>query len=319
MIEFENKKNGNGGKIVSVNREARVVWEALNREARSQNRNQFTQIKLVDPRIARQELPLKQAKDRRQKLIQENRSDRLEENKKVKEKPELNDPKQLSKMIKELTQALNNYISITTQEIDNIKRIVEVNNKTTANYNQKQKDVIRDMENRIQNIINKQKEMWMKHEALESLAVGMIESSQNKQANNNYLDSKHTVREKTKDYKIGKQGINQNPYKRGPPRDAIKSILFDRYKWNKGRVVVKTNDKLKVYQVSISSKSGSMYIYIKINNQWRRYREFFKNNKNTGIIFGKYNIIKALRENYQKKNASPNVNDESLKDNMNID
>ena len=183
----------------------------------------------------------------------------------------------------------------------------------------KQKDVIRDIENRMQNIINKQKEMWMKHEALESLAVGMIESSQNKQANNNYLDSKHTVREKTKDYKIRKQGINQNPYKRGPPRDAIKSILFDRYKWNKGRVVVKTNDKLKVYQVSISSKSGSMYIYIKINNQWRRYREFFKNNKNTGIIFGKYNIIKALRENYQKKNASPNVNDESLKDNMNID
>ena len=140
-----------------------------------------------------------------------------------------------------------------------------------------------------------------------------------KQANNNYLDSKHTVREKTKDYKIGKQGINQNPYKRGPPRDAIKSILFDRYKWNKGRVVVKTNDKLKVYQVSISSKSGSMYIYIKINNQWRIYREFFKNNKNTGIIFEKYNIIKALRENYQKKNASPNVNDESLKDNMNND
>ena len=82
---------------------------------------------------------------------------------------------------------------------------------------------------------------------------------------------------------------------------------------------MKTNDKLKVYQVSISSKSGSMYIYIKINNQWRRYRKFFKNNKNTGIIFGKYNIIKALRENYQKKNASPNVNDESLKDNMNID
>ena len=203
MIEFENKKNGNDGKIVSVNREARVVWEALNREARSQNRNQFTQIKLVDPKIARQELPLKQAKDRRQKLIQENRSDRLEENKKVKEKPELNDPKQLSKMIKELTQALNNYMSITTQEIDNIKRIVEVNNKTTANENQKQKDVIRDIENRIQNIINKQKEMWIKHEALESLAVGMIESSQNKQANNNYLDSKHTVREKTKDYKIG--------------------------------------------------------------------------------------------------------------------
>ena len=130
-------------------------------------------------------------------MIQENRSDRLEENKKVKEKPELNDPKQLSKMIKELTQALNNYMSITTHEIDNIKRIVEVNNKTTANENQKQKDGIRDIENRIQNIINKQKEMWMKHEALESLAVGMIESSQNKQANNNYLDSKHTVREKT--------------------------------------------------------------------------------------------------------------------------
>ena len=92
-------------------------------------------------------------------MTQENRSVRLEENKKVKEKPELNDPKQLSKMIKELTQALNNYMSITTQEIDNIKRIVEVNNKTTANENQKQKDVIRDIENRIQNIINKQKEM----------------------------------------------------------------------------------------------------------------------------------------------------------------
>ena len=62
-----------------------------------------------------------------------------------------------------------------------------------------------------------------------------------------------------------------------------KSILFYKYKLNKDRVV-KTNNKLKIYQVSISRKSGNMFIYININNQWRRYREFYKNNKNARII-----------------------------------
>ena len=44
------------------------------KDARSERRQQFTKIKTVDPRDRLRELPLKQAKDRRQSIFEENRS-----------------------------------------------------------------------------------------------------------------------------------------------------------------------------------------------------------------------------------------------------
>ena len=261
-------------------------------------------LKFVDPKTARQELPLKQAKDRRQKLIQENRYDKIEENKKTKEKQELRDPKQLSIMIKELTQALNNYMSVTTQEIDNIRRIVELNHQAKINENQRQENTIKSIENRMQNIIDKQKEIWMKHESLESLITGMIEYSQ-KYPIKEYSGYKKIAKEKKTNYKARKWDMNQNTHWFGPPKNVIKSILFDKYKWNKGRVVVKTDNKLKIYQVSISRKSGNMFIYININNQWRRYREFYKNNKLQELFLENITSLKHSEKIIRKRIQHP--------------
>ena len=43
-------------------------------DARSKSRQQFTKIKIEDPRERLRELPLQQAKDRRQSIIEQNRS-----------------------------------------------------------------------------------------------------------------------------------------------------------------------------------------------------------------------------------------------------
>ena len=42
------------------------------RDARSMSRNEFTKVKLLDPRIAMNEIPQKIAKERRVKIIQDN-------------------------------------------------------------------------------------------------------------------------------------------------------------------------------------------------------------------------------------------------------
>ena len=43
-------------------------------DARSESRKEFTKIKIEDPMKRLQELPLKQAKERRQNIIEENRA-----------------------------------------------------------------------------------------------------------------------------------------------------------------------------------------------------------------------------------------------------
>ena len=196
MIEFENKKDGENReeeKIDTTNNKRITKWETQirnARETRSQNRNEFTQLKFTDPRIARQELPLEQAKESRQKMFKETRMENQEKPKNGKGKEDQNDPKYLSKMIKEMTQAVNNYLLTTTQEIDNIKKIVETNHKSSVEVKEKINNITRDVDIRIQNIINIQKEITSKHETLKSLVEGMIEKTQNIQADREYVEHK---------------------------------------------------------------------------------------------------------------------------------
>ena len=78
MIESKNKKDGEDSqeeeKISTSTSTRRKITNQENqiRDARSMSRNEFTKIKLVDPRIARQEIPQKRAEERRQKLIKDN-------------------------------------------------------------------------------------------------------------------------------------------------------------------------------------------------------------------------------------------------------
>ena len=51
------------------------------KDARSENRKEFLTIKTTDPRAKLQEIPIEQAKERRQKIFEENRSKKKEHSK----------------------------------------------------------------------------------------------------------------------------------------------------------------------------------------------------------------------------------------------
>ena len=73
---------------------------------------------MTDPRKKLRELPLMQAKEQRQYAIKENRAKRIEENKTTKE----GNSTDIMKMIKELSQALNEFTKSMNKEIENIKK-----------------------------------------------------------------------------------------------------------------------------------------------------------------------------------------------------
>ena len=70
-------------------------------------------IKVTGPREKLRELPLKQAKERRQNAIEENRAKRVEENKTTKERNSTH----IIKIIKELSQTLNELTKSMNKEI----------------------------------------------------------------------------------------------------------------------------------------------------------------------------------------------------------
>ena len=96
-------------------------------DARSESRKEFIKIKFEDPMKRLQELLLKQAKERRQNIILENRAKRIEENKIAKiEQRNYNNPLVIQTMIKAMTQALNTFMESTNKEIENIKEIINL-------------------------------------------------------------------------------------------------------------------------------------------------------------------------------------------------
>ena len=61
--------------IIKNTRREIIKHENNMRVARSVNRNEFTKVKLVDQRIAMNEISQKRAKERVQKIIQDNRAE----------------------------------------------------------------------------------------------------------------------------------------------------------------------------------------------------------------------------------------------------
>ena len=81
--------------------------------------------KQKDPKEKLQKIPHIQAKDRRQKIFEDNRSKKKAPREDTeKEREDLN-LKELAKLVKELSTALREYERITNQEIENIKKIIE--------------------------------------------------------------------------------------------------------------------------------------------------------------------------------------------------
>ena len=76
--------------VTRIQRKPQNTTKAAN--TRSESRKQFMTIPLKDPKTRLQEIPMKQAEERRQNIIKENRILKQEEEK-------MNDPKQLVKII----------------------------------------------------------------------------------------------------------------------------------------------------------------------------------------------------------------------------
>ena len=81
---------------------------------RSESREQFMKIPTKDPRPRLKEMMLKQAKERRQNIIKDNRVIRLKEVK-------MSDPKQLAKIIIDLRWVSDSYMEVTAKILKILK------------------------------------------------------------------------------------------------------------------------------------------------------------------------------------------------------
>ena len=186
-------------------------------DARSENRKQFTKIKMEDPRERLKELPFKQAKDRRQSKIVEFRNKRMEENKGTQLEEKRESPKQFHNMLKEITLALKEFMETTNKEIENIKKVVDLNFGGFYEEQKEFKKYKEDVKIQMQNIIVYQKELNQKWEAIGSLVEGIIEgTSQTTQTKSNldYSKYKKDIKENIKrkfNYEVSKRQIDRQP------------------------------------------------------------------------------------------------------------
>ena len=259
-------------------------------DARSESRKEFTKISFKDAKPRLQEIPHIQAKERRQKKINENREKRInEENKNELESSQ--NRTGLIKMIKEIRQLLEDHMRATELEIENIKKMIDINYKIIKKENIEVNNFKESTEMRLQNIINAQKEMYLKHESLESYAMGIVENKCAQTTNkDSYTKFKNELKVKA----------SQNNYNF---IHTAKAILYDKYNFNKARVVTMKDNHVKVYQVSISYRNYRKTFYIKYQNHWCKLRDVLEQLRAEGLIYGFKNIVKTLRNRNIQRNS----------------
>ena len=108
----------------------------------------------------------------------------------------------------------------TNKEIENIKKIIELNHKLTMKEHSNTKIEGEDIKSRIQNIIIEQEELQQKIE-------------------------------NTKQNLKSSKDMNSNRTQNGKYQPVYKAILYDKYDPNKARTVVCSNNKVKTYRVSV--------------------------------------------------------------------
>ena len=93
----------------------------------------------------------------------------------------MSDLKQLAKIIMDLRWVLDSYMEVTTKEIENIKRILEYNNKI-GNENYKNLKLIdTDIKNSIQKVVDQVKEMDAKITGITHDVRGKLKNTRFKQ------------------------------------------------------------------------------------------------------------------------------------------
>ena len=90
-----------------------------------------------------------------------------------------NDSNKLCDMIKQLTQTLHQYMDTTNKEIENIKKIVNLNYKLTTEAKEKSENFKEETNDRIQNIIITQKELIQRWKAIGSQFESSIDNRTN--------------------------------------------------------------------------------------------------------------------------------------------
>ena len=127
MDPTQDKEANNGSRGRRNNRDGTGIYDA-----KSESRKEFTQIKIKDAHERLKDIPIIAAKERRQKMITENRDKRIEDTKEEQKHGKINN-KQLVEMLKDLTKALKEFEEITRKELENIMIIVDRRYKITEN------------------------------------------------------------------------------------------------------------------------------------------------------------------------------------------
>jgi hypothetical protein len=84
------------------------------------------------------------------------------------------------------------------------------------------------------------------------------------------------------------------------PQQMVKSILYDRYVYNRARAVTSKDGVITQYKVSISFRGYKKAFWINFKGRWRKMVDVFNELKKEGLVLGKGNIISILRDNNKK-------------------
>ena len=234
-------------------------------DKRLESRKQFTEIKYNDPRERLKELPIKAAKERRQKNFKEKREERkiTTENSEHREKTIINpNNKQLALMVRQLTEALKEYEMITRKEIDNIMEIVKAKFMKTEKEQEQIKKICKKMEEKLEEakIVIKDSEK-------------ILDTNNNRRINDGIKD---TFIHNPQRFKCGIAIMKMDENK------LVKVPLIPRWKYSKHERKWKAE-----YWVQSMSEAS-------------RYTDFYRKNK-VYIVKGRKNIITAIREYYAIK------------------
>ena len=286
FTEMERTSHNDSREEDKRGKEAKSRYNDRIKDARSESRiEKFMPTKLKDPREKLQEIPHNQAKDRRQKIFEENRSKKKAPREDIKKEREDLNLKELAKMVKELSTALREYERITNQEIDNIKKIIEKRSKTASIEYEKYHKTNIEIDTRIQNVIEKCKEISQSNLSLKNLVEEIVNKENKTPKQSSYSKFKN-------------QDITQAINLKTRNHNITKAILYDRYRTNKAKMVTK-GTKIIVYPIKIQWNYNRYYFYILYRQKWQLLRNVATALRKEGLIFGARNIIAALKEKYK--------------------
>ena len=170
-------------------------------------------------------------------------------------------------MIIELKTAIEEYMKVTNQDINNIKKIIELRLDSIKVENSEIRKTEKKTNERIQNIINYNKEISQRIEKIKQLAAEIT--------------------------KCKNQTEKMQP-------SIIKAVLLDKYKYKRWKLVT-NNKRINFYPISIHWSHNRAYYYILYRRRFQLLIDVETALKNEGNIYERRHIINALKEKYHNK------------------